>query len=126
MDHFSTQDGNKASRNLFVVMAFILLSIGTSFGQTVVENTMVQTNMIENNLIHSTIERSAAKQEAISANSTMNFVLWFMGSKQTPNAATVPIGTTAKRQFMTSGTAPNRLLIKAFLKKATNYDSTVA
>ena len=38
----------------------------------------------------------------------------------------LPIGTTAKKQFMTSGTAPNRLLIKAFLKKAVNFEIAVA
>jgi len=125
MNHFSTQDDNKASRNLIMVIAFILLSIGTSFGQTATENNLVQTNIVENNIVNTTIEINAAKQETTSANSNMNFVLWFMGSKQTPNATTLPIGTTAKRQFMTSGTAPNRLLIKAFLKKAINFETTV-
>jgi hypothetical protein len=125
MNHFSTQDDNKASRNLIMVIAFILLSIGTSFGQTAPENNLVQTNIVENNIVNTTIEINAAKQETTSANSNMNFVLWFMGSKQTPNATTLPIGTTAKRQFMTSGTAPNRLLIKAFLKKAINFECAV-
>jgi hypothetical protein len=126
MNHFSTQDNNKASRTLFMVMAFILLSIGTSFGQTATENNTVQTTIIENNnIVNTTIEINSVKQEATSAASNMNFVLWFMGSKQTPNATVLPIGTTAKRQFMTSGTAPNRLLIKAFLKKAINFECAV-
>lgn len=125
MNHFSTQDDNKASRNLIMVIAFILLSIGASFGQTAPENNLVQTNIVETNIVNTTIEINAAKQETTSANSNMNFVLWFMGSKQTPNATTLPVGTTAKRQFMTSGTAPNRLLIKAFLKKAINFECAV-
>jgi hypothetical protein len=56
----------------------------------------------------------------------MNFVLWFMGSKQDPNTTISTEGTNTKRKVMTSGMAPNRLLIKAFLKKATNFESTVA
>jgi hypothetical protein len=126
MNHFSTQDDNKSSRNLIMVIAFILLSIGTSFGQTTPENNLVQTNIIESNtIVNTSIEISAAKEETTSTASNMNFVLWFMGSKQTPNATTLPIGTTAKKQFMTSGTAPNRLLIKAFLKKAINFECAV-
>jgi len=45
-----------------------------------------------------------------------------MGSKQDPNAKVSPTGENTKKQFMTSGTAPNRLLIKAFLKKAVNFE----
>lgn len=127
MNHFSKQDDNKASRNLIMVIAFVLLSIGTSFGQTATESNSVQANSTENiTIVNSSIEINTAKQQATTANSNMNFVLWFMGSKQTPNATTLPIGTTAKRQFMTSGTAPNRLLIKAFLKKAINFECAVA
>jgi hypothetical protein len=102
------------------------LSNVTVFGQTAVENNNVQSTTIENNeIVNTTTEISSMKQEAASNASNMNFVLWFMGSKQTPNATTVPAGTTAKKQFMTSGTAPNRILIKAFLKKAVNFESAV-
>ena len=103
----------------------VLLSNVAVFGQTAVENN-VQTATIENNeIVNTTTEMSSMKQEATSSSSNMNFVMWFMGSKQSPNSTIVPAGTTAKKQFMTSGTAPNRLLIKAFLKKAVNFESAV-
>ena len=106
---------------MFVCM---MLSNVAVFGQTAVENNLVQNTTIESNeIVNTTTEISSIKQEATSTASNMNFVLWFMGSKQSPNATTVPAGTTAKKQFMTSGTAPNRLLIKAFLKKAVNFES---
>lgn len=105
------------------MFAFILLSFGTAFGQTALENdTQLNSTLTTNG----SIETIAVKQdEATSSNSNMNFVLWFMGSKQDPNAKIVPSGTTTKKQFMTSGTAPNRLLIKAFLKKAVNFESAI-
>jgi hypothetical protein len=126
MNNFSTKDGNKKNSVIFMMFVCVLLSNVAVFGQTAVENNTVQSAIIENNEIvndNNTIEINTMRQEAASNASNMNFVLWFMGSKQSPNANIVPAGTTAKKQFMTSGTAPNRLLIKAFLKKAVNFES---
>lgn len=124
MNNFSTKKGNKKNAFFFMLFVCMLLSNVAVFGQTAVEINTVQAVTIENNnIVNSTTEISSMKQEAASTPSSMNFVLWFMGSKQTPNATTVPAGTTAKKQFMTSGSAPNRLLIKAFLKKAVNFES---
>lgn len=123
MNYFSKQDGNKKITIIFMVLAFVLLSFGTAFGQTAVENNIdLNTTLVSN----STTEINVAKQEAVSNASNMNFVLWFMGSKQDPNAKVLPTGENTKKQFMTSGMAPNRLLIKAFLKKAVNFESAVA
>lgn len=121
MNQFSKQDGNKNSNILLMTVAFILLSIGTTFGQIAVENNSDSNTALNTN----TIETIVVKQEDASTNSNMNFVLWFMGTKQDPNAKILPAGSNTKKQFMTSGTAPNRLLIKAFLKKAVNFESTV-
>jgi hypothetical protein len=126
MNNFSTKHGNKKNTIIFMMLVCMLLSNVAVFGQTAVENNNVQSTTIENNeIVNTTTEISSMKQEATSNASNMNFVLWFMGSKQSPNATTVPAGTTAKKQFMTSGTAPNRILIKAFLKKAVNFESAV-
>jgi hypothetical protein len=126
MNNFSTKNGNKKNTIIFMMFVFMLLSNIAVFGQTAVENNFVQNTTIENNeIVNTTTEISSMKQEATSNASNMNFVLWFMGSKQSPNSTIVPAGTTAKKQFMTSGTAPNRLLIKAFLKKAVNFESAV-
>jgi hypothetical protein len=72
-------------------------------------------------------ETVATTQAATTTNTTMNFVSWFMGTKQTPsNNQSGEFSTNSKKQMIQSGIAPNRLLIKAFLKKATNYNSTIA
>jgi hypothetical protein len=120
MNLFSQQVATKNNRNLpLMVVAFILFAVGTAFGQTAAENTSDSGKAMTTN----TAENSVAKQEDVSANSNMNFVLWFMSSKQDPNAKVSPAGENTKKQFMTSGTAPNRLLIKVFLKKAVNFET---
>jgi hypothetical protein len=115
MSSFSKQDANKTKRILFMVMFFLMAFVGTAFGQTEAE-TKVDLPTPENNIV---------KQEDTSSNSNMNFVLWFMSSKQDPNTKIAPSEATTKKQIMTSGTAPNRLLIKAFLKKAVNFESAL-
>ena len=126
MNYFSKRDGSKKISFIFMMFVCILLSNVSVFGQIGEENNNAQSTTIENaEIVNNTIEINTMKQEASSNASNMNFVLWFMGSKQSPNANTLPVGTTAKKQFMTSGTAPNRLLIKAFLKKAVNFERAV-
>ena len=121
MNQFSQQNVNKNKNTFFIVLAFITLSFGTAFGQTAVENNSYLNSTITAN----TTETIVVKQEEASTNSNMNFVLWFMGTKQDPNVKIVPAGANTKKEFITSGTAPNRLLIKAFLKKAVNYESAL-
>ncbi|WP_418262249.1 hypothetical protein [Flavobacterium faecale] len=58
--------------------------------------------------------------------SNVEFVLWFMGTKQNPNTTISTEGNSTRNEIITSGLAPNRLLIKAFLKKAVNFEVSVA
>ena len=127
MNNFSKRDGSKKNSILFMMFVCILFSTVSVFGQTTVESNTAQTATIQDNeVVNNNVEMNTMKQEATSTATNMNFVLWFMGSKQSPNANVVPAGTTAKKQFMTSGSAPNRLLIRAFLKKAVNFESAVS
>lgn len=107
-------------------MVFILLSNMTAFGQTVVGNNEVRNSIIEKNeIVNTTVEMNTTKQNNAETDSNMNFVLWFMGSKQDPNATISSEATSTKNKVRSSGIAPNRLLIKAFLKKASNFESTI-
>ena len=113
MNHFSKQDDNKKRVNILILLAFILLSNVAIFGQTVAQKNSNSNNTIESNLV---------EKETTSNTSNMNFVIWFMGSKQNPSTTIIPAGENTRKQFMTSGLAPNRLLIKAFLKKAVDFE----
>lgn len=127
MNQFSKRDGSKKFSIIVMMFVCVLLSNVSVFGQATVESNTAQSATIQDDeVVNTTVEISTMKQEVTSTATNMNFVLWFMGSKQTPNANTVPAGTTAKKQFMTSGSAPNRLLIRAFLKKAVNFESAVS
>lgn len=117
MSNFSKQDKNNKITTIFIVVIFALFCNVSVFGQTAEKNEVVN-NTIEAN--------SIAKQENTTVSSNINFVLWFMGSKQDPNRTISTETSNTKKQIMTSGMAPNRLLIKAFLKKAINLESTIA
>lgn len=105
--------------NGLILFVFILISNTSVVAQTA--NTVADLNTVE--LTVSTKKESVS---AVSSSSSMNFVLWFMGSKQDPNSTISTEGINTKKQVITSGVAPNRLLIKAFLKKAVNLESMVA
>lgn len=114
---------NKKISIIFMMFVFFLLSNVAAFGQTTDENNVANLN---SEITINTAETSVAKQENISSASNMNLVLWFMGSKQDPNVKVSSEGINTKKQFMTSGMAPNRLLIKAFLKKAVSFESSMS
>jgi len=116
-------EANKKTSTIIVMFVFFLLSNVAAFGQTTDENNATNLN---SEITFETTETSVDQQENISRASNMNLVLWFMGSKQDPNLKISKEGLNTKKQFMTSGMAPNRLLIKAFLKKAVNFESSMS
>lgn len=118
MSTISRRDTNKTKNILFMVMVFVLVTVGTAFGQNGLENNRDSNVTLKTN----SSEANFTKLEDSTTDSNMNFVLWFMSSKQDPNAKIAPSEANTKKQFITSGTAPNRLLIKAFLKKAVNFE----
>ena len=119
MKYFSLKANNQALFNLVILFVFILLSNVSVFAQSTKD--VVDVNSLEINANKKTENASIG-----SSSNNMNFVLWFMGSKQDPNSTISTEGTNTKKQIITSGVAPNRLLIKSFLKKAVNLDSMIA
>ncbi|OAB25956.1 hypothetical protein SAMN05444395_10529 [Flavobacterium fryxellicola] len=119
MNYFPLRANKKTMVNGLILFAFILISNTNVVAQTV--NNVADLNTIE---VSVTVKKESVS--AGSSSSSMNFVLWFMGSKQDPNSAISTEGSNTKKQVITSGVAPNRLLIKAFLKKAVNLESMVA
>ena len=63
---------------------------------------------------------------AASSTTTINFVLWFMGTKQEPIIKIPSEYSNLKKQMIMSRRAPNRLLMKAFLKKVINLDTMIS
>jgi hypothetical protein len=119
MKYFSLKANNKALFNLVILFVFILLS-------TVSVSAQSTKNVVDVNSIEINANKKTENASISSSSNNMNFVLWFMGSKQDPNSTISTEGTNTKKQIITSGVAPNRLLIKSFLKKAVNLDSMLA
>ena len=101
---------NTTSSNSFKMMIVLVMMLVSSVG--------FAQNTIE-------VPVSVATTTTVESNASMNMVSWFMGTKQTTNE-NITKENTSKKQMMTSGIAPNRLLIKAFLKKASQYATNIA
>jgi len=117
MNNFSKHNDSKKSVTIFVMFIFILLSNVSAFSQTSENNAVAS--------VSNSVTTNEVKQDNKAA-ANMEFVLWFMGTKQDPNTTISTEGINTKKQIMTSGLAPNRLLIKAFLKKAVNFETSLA
>ncbi|WP_268849078.1 hypothetical protein [Flavobacterium aestivum] len=55
---------------------------------------------------------------SVNLNSNTNFILWFMGTKVAPSKTKE--GVYTKNQIISTGIAPNHLLMKTLLKKTMN------
>ena len=119
MKYFSLKADTKGISSLLIMFVFILMSNVSVFGQST-------QNVVDANTIEVSSNTKRENVTGTSSSNSMNFVLWFMGTKQGPNGTISKESTNAKIQIITSGSAPNRLLIKAFLKKAVDSDSMVS
>lgn len=128
MKNTATNTTNQKSSNAILVMMLVvlLLSSVAMFSQNtaaVQEAAATSNELVSNDM---TTETAATVTAATESNTNMNMVSWFMGTKQTPNANGAQAAPSSKKQMINAGIAPNRLLMKAFLKKAANYQSTIA
>lgn len=112
---------NQKNTRLIVLLAMLLLSSVGMFGQ---EAATVSSSVITTEVAAD--ETTAATANAVEANSNINIVSWFMGTKQTPKANAADGALNTKKQIINSGIAPNRLLIKTFLKKASSFQIATA
>lgn len=70
-------------------------------------------------------------QNTTNSNSDIEFISWFMGTEQKLNAIEFNFSNTRettknkKRQMISSGIIPNRILYKVILQKMVNQDSVL-
>jgi hypothetical protein len=119
MNTITTQNKSKNGISILLVFVCALLFSVSGYSQTSIGSQIVSS------LDEVTVSTEVKAENARTSNN-MEFVQWFMGTKQDPNTTISTEGTNTKKQIMTSGIAPNRLLIKAFLKKAVNFESAIA
>ena len=117
--HYIVENKN---RILFFVLLFVLSSM-KMFGQTVTTPNVLE-NKEEVTIVMSQVETSVASLE-----SQIEFVGWFMGSKQSHSdeGQSVSTSTSAstKKQIISSGITPNRVLYRTFMKRVSSKDSAI-
>ncbi|GAA4076519.1 hypothetical protein GCM10022389_22910 [Flavobacterium cheonanense] len=103
---------------LFIV--FLLSSVGM-FGQTKTEVTPVCETTT------TTICTETVK--AVAFDSDVDFMNWFMGSKQVQTiqkAAETATTVSRKKQIISSGVTPNKVLYRTFMKRVISQETAIA
>ena len=116
----TTANNNRTQTNIKLFVAFVLLVL-SSTGAFAQANT--------NSVAATATEVSVANDAAIIISTennvaSMDFAVWFMGSKKTSNNTSN--GTSSKKQLINSGINTNSVLIRSFLKKINTQENGVA
>ena len=73
-----------------------------------------------------TPELTTTSPASTSVSESLNIMSWFMGTKQSiQTGAGKEVNGNNKKQLINSGIAPNRLLLKTFMKKAAVYNNAL-
>ncbi len=114
------------NRIVFLFVLFILSSL-RMFGQTTVAPTVVNNN-VENN-VEVVVSFEQVETSIVSIDTQIDFVGWFMGSRQSQmnesESANTTKSTSTKKQILSSGIAPNKVLYRTFMKKVISQDSAI-
>jgi hypothetical protein len=103
-------------KNYFFI-AFVFFGFLNTFGQNV--SSIKTSELISINHCSIADDESPIKVSVSNNNSNVNFILWFMGTKEDVNSK-ISNDSSTKKSFLTSGREPNHLLLKTLLKKAIN------
>lgn len=129
MKAFNINTENQSKRNrarVFVLFVLLILSSMGVFGQ--------QNNDIK---VSATIDFEIANKcsevqnDVASIESQIDFMGWFMGSKYNQNSSNFDSEnnkskSSTKKQILSSGIEPNRVLYRTFVKKVMNKDNAIA
>ena len=117
MVYFNVSAISKKVLKSLLIFVFVLVSHSTVSAQTNI-------NAAAEKVLNS--QNIGDNVATASSTTTIGFVLWFMGTKQEPIIKIPSENSNLKKQMIMSGRAPNRLLMKAFLKKVANLDSMIS
>jgi hypothetical protein len=102
----------------FVIIVFGLFSCSSIVAQNSCLDIPLNGISIDTN--DKTDDSSLVRASKIGLDSNLNFILWFMGTKENINGGISKEPFYSKKSILTSGREPNHLLIKTLLKKAIN------
>lgn len=104
----------------FIVFLVTILSNTSVFAQDVSFSNSSEEIVLGQN--GNTVDAAPVRVSTSVSNSNVNFILWFMGTKEDLNSDNSN-ESYSKKSILTSGREPNRLLLKTLLKKAINIKS---
>jgi hypothetical protein len=113
------KSNNKIHFLILVMFAFFASS--TVFAQK--SDFVISSNEVSVNQNGNSDDTTPVRVSTSELNSNMNFILWFMGTKEDVNGTIPNDSSYSKKSVLTSGREPNHLLIKTLLKKAINIKS---
>lgn len=110
------------NRILFLFILFILSSL-RMFGQSSIDSKTIQCNQ------DVTITFNQVETSIVSVNTQIDFVSWFMGSRQSQmnenETANKFNSASTRKQILNSGISPNKVLYRTFMKKVISQDSAI-
>ncbi len=113
----TTTPKNVTNVRLFVLFVLLMLS-SVSFAQGNTEVTAAVSTEVS---VSNDVTVVISTENTIAS---MDFAVWFMGSKKTSNSASN--GSFSKKQLINSGITTNSVLIRSFLKKINTQENGVA
>lgn len=119
----STSFLSQNRKGLFVLFVLFLLSSVGMFGQNKVVSVTLDVVPVQE------IVKDSVR--AVALDSDVDFMNWFMGSRQTQTLQEATSGsgsTTAsrKKQIISSGVVPNKVLYRTFVKRVISQESAIA
>jgi hypothetical protein len=115
---FKLEKNNNNTFQLFGLVMFVFFVSSTVFAQKAQSEVSSIEVIIGNDNAVAPVKLSTSE-----LNSNMNFILWFMGTKEDVNSTKSGNSFYSKKSILTSGREPNHLLMKTLLKKAINTQS---
>ncbi|OOG76880.1 hypothetical protein B0E44_03620 [Flavobacterium sp. A45] len=112
---------NTNKMQFWILIGFVFFTSSTVFSQN--SNIENPSNEVSLNQYGSTDGTTPVRVSTLELNSNMNFILWFMGTKEDINSTKSNDSFYSKKSILTSGREPNHLLMKTLLKKAINNKS---
>lgn len=119
----TTANNNRTQTNIKLFVAFVLLVVSSTGAFAQANTTSVVATTSTEVSVSSEVKMVIATDKAV-ASTTMDFAVWFMGSKKTTNDSSN--GTFSKKQLINSGINTNSVLIRSFLKKVSTQGNGIA
>ena len=116
----TTTQGNVTNVRLFVLFVLLMLSTTGAFAQTNTVSVVATSTEVS---VSNEAKMIITTDNAV-ASTTMDFAVWFMGSKKSTNDTSN--GTFSKKQLINSGINTNNVLIRSFLKKVSTQGNGIA